>query len=456
MTDKTADFTQGSILKKLVAFMLPVLGALILQAAYGAVDLLVVGRFGSTSGLSAVSTGSQVLNLVTFVVVQFAMGITVLIARYLGEKKPEQIGSVIGGAAIVFTTISVGLFTPLSGYAVLSILFSVMVCFAHPIAILMQAPAEAVELTTVYIRICGGGIFFIVAYNLLSAIFRGLGDSKSPLLFVLVACIINVFGDLILVAGFHMNAAGAAIATVFAQAVSVVFAVVLLIKKNLPFKIMKKDFCLNPQCKKFLIIGLPLALQEFLTQMSFLALCAFVNRLGLEASSGYGVACKIVNFAMLVPSALMQSMASFVSQNVGAGKSKRAKRSMSTGIGVGLVVGCFVFALVFLKGDVLSGFFSTDADVIQNGFAYLKGFAPETILTAVLFSMIGYFNGNDKTLWVMTQGLIQTLLVRLPMAYIMSIQPNASLTKIGLAAPVSTAVGIILNVGFYVYLNRKK
>lgn len=190
--------------------------------------------------------------------------------------------------------------------------------------------------------------------------------------------------------------------------------------------------------------------------MSFLALCAFVNRLGLEASSGYGVACKIVNFAMLVPSALMQSMASFVSQNVGAGKSKRAKRSMFTGIGVGLVVGCFVFALVFLKGDVLSGFFSTDADVIQNGFAYLKGFAPETILTAVLFSMIGYFNGNDKTLWVMTQGLIQTLLVRLPMAYIMSIQPNASLTKIGLAAPVSTAVGIMLNVGFYVYLNRKK
>ena len=190
--------------------------------------------------------------------------------------------------------------------------------------------------------------------------------------------------------------------------------------------------------------------------MSFLALCAFVNRLGLEASSGYGVACKIVNFAMLVPSALMQSMASFVSQNVGAGKTKRAKQSMLTGIGVGLVVGCFVFILVFLKGDVLSGFFSTDAAVIQNGFAYLKGFAPETILTAVLFSMIGYFNGNDKTLWVMTQGLIQTLLVRLPMAYIMSVQPNASLTKIGLAAPVSTAVGIMLNVGFYIHLNRKK
>ena len=441
MKSDKADFTQGSILKKLVAFMMPVLGALILQAAYGTVDLLVVGRFGSTSGLSAVSTGSQVLNLVTFVVVQFAMGITVLIARYLGEKKPEKIGAVIGGGAIVFTIISV-------------VLFIVMVCFAHPISILMQAPEEAVDLTASYVRICGGGIFFIVAYNLLSAIFRGLGDSKSPLLFVLVACIVNVVGDLALVAGLHMDAAGAAIATVSAQALSVVFAVVLLIKKELPFSIARKDFRLNPQCKKFLKIGLPLALQEFLTQVSFLALCAFVNRLGLEASSGYGVACKIVNFAMLVPSALMQSMASFVSQNIGAGKKKRAKKSMFTGIGVGLVVGCLVFALVIFKGDMLAGFFSTDAAVIVNGYAYLKGFALETIVTAILFSMVGYFNGNNKTIWVMTQGLIQTLLVRLPLAYFMSIQPNASLTKIGLAAPISTMVGVVLNIGFYVYLNR--
>ena len=441
MTNDKADFTQGNILEKLVAFMMPILGALILQAAYGAVDLLVVGRFGSTSGLSAVSTGSQVLNLVTFVVIQFAMGITVLIARYLGEKRPERIGAVIGGGAVVFTMMSVALFIAMVG-------------FARPISVLMQAPAEAVDLTASYVRICGAGIFFIVAYNLLSAIFRGLGDSKSPLLFVLVACIVNIIGDLVLVAGLHMDAAGAAIATVTAQALSVVFAVMLLLKKDFPFAITKKDFRLNPQCRKFLKIGLPLALQEFLTQISFLALCAFVNRLGLEASSGYGVACKIVNFAMLVPSSLMQSMASFVSQNIGAGKKKRAKQSMFTGIGVGLAVGCVVFALVLFKGNVLCSVFSTDAAVIQNGFAYLKGFAPETLVTAILFSMIGYFNGNNKTVWVMTQGLIQTLLVRLPLAYFMSIQPNASLTKIGLAAPVATTVGIVLNVGFFIYLNR--
>ena len=441
MTNDKADFTKGNILKKLVAFMMPVLGALILQAAYGAVDLLVVGRFGSTSGLSAVSTGSQVLNLVTFVVIQFAMGITVLIARYLGEKRPERIGAVIGGGTVVFTMMSV-------------VLFIAMVGFARPISVLMQAPAEAVDLTASYVRICGAGIFFIVAYNLLSAIFRGLGDSKSPLLFVLVACIVNIIGDLVLVAGLHMDAAGAAIATVTAQALSVVFAVMLLLKKDLPFAITKKEFRLNPQCRKFLKIGLPLALQEFLTQISFLALCAFVNRLGLEASSGYGVACKIVNFAMLVPSSLMQSMASFVSQNIGAGKKKRAKQSMFTGIGVGLAVGCVVFVLVLFKGDVLCSAFSTDAAVIQNGFAYLKGFAPETLVTAIMFSMVGYFNGNNKTVWVMTQGLIQTLLVRLPLAYFMSIQPNASLTKIGLAAPVATTVGIVLNVGFFIYLNQ--
>ena len=286
MTTDQTDFTQGSILKKLCWFMLPVLGALVLQAAYGAVDLLVVGRFGSTSGLSAVSTGSQVLNLVTFVVTQLAMGVTVLIARYLGEKRPEQIGSVIGGAAVIFTLLS-------------AILFVGLVGFARPISVLMQAPAEAVDLTASYVRICGGDIFFIVAYNLLfSAIFRGLGYSKSPLLFVLVACVVNIVGDLALVAGLGMDAAGAAIATVLAQAVSVVLAVVLLLKKHLPFTLRRTDFRPNPQCRKVLDVGLPLA-------------------------------------------------------------------------------------------------------------------------------------------------------------YVMSIQPNAGLTKIGMAAPVSTAVGILLNVGFYLYLNRK-
>lgn len=437
-----SDFTQGSIFKKLIAFMIPVLGALILQAAYGAVDLLVVGRFGTTAGLSAVSTGSQVLNLVTFVITQFAMGITVLTARYIGEKKQKNIGSLIGGATVLFVIVSV-------------ILFIIMVLFATPISTLMQAPLEALNLTATYVRICGAGIFFIVAYNVLSAIFRGLGDSKSPLLFVAVACLINVVGDLVLVAGFHLDTAGAAMATVLAQACSVLFALGLLEKRKLPFEIHKHDFKINSHCIRAMKIGVPLALQECLTQISFLALCAFINRLGLEASSGNGVACKIVNFAMLVPSSLMQSMASFVAQNVGANNEKRAKQSMFTGIGIGLFIGVIVFCLVMFKGDMLTGIFTTEQGVIHQGYAYLKGFALETIVTAVLFSMIGYFNGHDQTVWVMVQGLVQTLLVRLPLSYYMSIQPNASLTNIGLAAPIATITGIILNVCFYFYMNKK-
>ena len=454
MNNSKSDFTQGSILGKLIPFMMPILGALILQAAYGAVDLLVVGRFGTTSGLSAVSTGSQVLNLVTFVITQFAMGITVLIARYIGEKKQELIGQVIGGSIIIFAIIS-------------AVLFFVMICFSRRIAIVMQAPSEAVGLTSVYVKICGGGIFFIVAYNLLSAIFRGLGDSKSPLIFVAVACVINIVGDLLFVAGLKMDAAGGGkkkkfvqggkfTATVFAQAVSVMLALFMLVKRNKIFTMTKSDFKINMHCKRALKIGIPLALQEFLTQVSFLALCAFINRLGLEASSGYGVACKIVNFAMLIPSSLMQSMASFVSQNVGAGNEKRAKKAMFTGIGVGLVIGCIAFLLIIFKGDILTGIFTTDAAVVQKGYDYLKGFALETIVTAILFSMIGYFNGHDKTIWVMAQGLIQTLLVRLPLAYYMSIQPDASLTKIGFAAPAATIFGILLNVVYLIFLKYKK
>ncbi len=442
-SSSSLDFTEGSILRKMVRFMLPILASLILQAAYGAVDLLVVGRFGTTAGLSGVSTGSQVLNLVTFVIVSLAMGITVLISRYLGEKREDDIGPVIGGSVVIFGIIS-------------AVLFVLMIVFARPVSILMQAPEEAIEETVQYVRICGSGIFFIVAYNLLSAIFRGLGDSRSPLLFVAVACVVNIFGDLLLVAVFRMNTAGAALATVLAQAVSVIFALLLLKKRGLPFRITKADFRFNSKGKLSLKIGLPLALQEALTQVSFLALCAFVNRLGLAASSGYGVACKIVNFAMLVPSALMQSMASIVSQNIGAGKEDRARKSMLTGIAVGVVIGAFVFVLVLFRGDMLTALFTTDEEVIARGFDYLRGFAPETIVTAVLFSMIGYYNGTNRTVWVMIQGLAQTLLVRLPLAYFMSIQPDAGLTGIGLSAPVATAFGIILNAGYFLYLEKRR
>ena len=437
------NLTTGSVFKNIVIFSLPYFLSYFLQTLYGLADLFIIGQYEGVASTTAVSVGSQVMHMLTVMIVGLAMGTTVSIGRAVGAGDKKRVSACVGNTITLFMLVSV-------------VLTAALVLLVDPIVSVMSTPAEAVGGTARYLTVCFIGIPFITAYNIISSIFRGMGDSRSPLIFVLVACVVNIIGDLVLVAGFHLDAVGAAIATVAAQAVSVVCAVVMLLKKALPFSIKKADFRLNFQCKKFLAIGLPLALQEFLTQLSFLALCAFVNRLGLEASSGYGVACKIVNFAMLIPSALMQSMASFISQNIGAGKHQRARQTLRTGIGIGLFFGLFVFALVLCKGDLLCSFFTTDAPVIANGYAYLKGFALETILTAILFSMIGYFNGSGKTVFVMAQGLFQTLLVRLPMAYIMSIQPNASLTMIGLAAPTSTAVGVLLNVCFFLYLNRKE
>lgn len=219
---------------------------------------------------------------------------------------------------------------------------------------------------------------------------------------------------------------------------------------------MKKEYIrFSPEIKKFVKIGTPIAFQEILTQLSFLALCAFINRLGLDASSGYGVANKIVSFVMLVPGALMQSMASFVAQNVGAGLEKRAKKAMVTGMLIVGSIGIFITFFSFFRGDLLAGIFSNDAAVIMRAAEYLRGFAPEATVTAILFSFIGYYNGHSKTVFVMIQGIAQTFLVRLPMSYIMSIQPEASLTMIGLAAPCATVFGILINVTYFIILNNK-
>lgn len=436
------NFTEGSILGKLMKFMLPVLGAQILQAMYGAVDILIVGRFGTTSGISAVSTGSSIINLVTFAVTGLAMGITVLIGLYLGQKKEERIGKVIGGAICFFVVVSIAAAVGL-------------IVFARPLSMLMQAPEEALDLTVTYVRICGGGILFVIAYNVISSIFRGLGNSRLPLLFVFIACIVNIFGDLFLVAGLKMNVAGAALATIMAQAVSVILSLVIIRKQELPFTMTRQDICFNPEIKNFIRVGAPIALQEVLTNLSFLALCAFINRLGLDASSGYGVANKIISFVLLIPGSMMQSISAFVAQNVGAGKEDRAKKTLFTGMGIGLLIGVVVGLGTFLYGDVLAQIFTQDPAVITRAFEYLRGFALEAVVTAVSFSFIGYYNGHGQTLFVMIQGMAQTFLVRLPMSWIMSIQPEASLTNIALAAPVATSVGIVLNGLYFVYYQKK-
>lgn len=445
MAKETAnqDFTTGSIPVKMVRFMLPILGALVLQAMYSAVDLMIVGHFGTTAGISGIATGSNVMNLFTFFTANLSVGVTVLLGRYLGEHREERIGKLLGGAVVFFV--------------LLSVLFSViMFVFAHPIAVLMQAPEEAVELTVQYIRICAVGFIFVVFYNFISSVMRGMGNSKLPLIFVGIACVVNIIGDLVLVAGFKMNVLGAALATIFAQAVSVVLSVIIIFRQKLPFTITKADFRLNEEVRTFFFIGLPLGFQEILTNGTFLALCAFVNHMGLDCSSGYGVAQKVQAFVMLIPISIMQSLASFVAQNVGAKREDRGLSALRWSMGIGVLVGLFVAVGIFLRGDIVAAIFSDDEAVIARAAEFMKGFAPEAFLTSVLFSFMGYFNAHSKSVFVMLMGILQSLLVRLPLSYYMSMRPGANLTGVGIAAPTATVFGILLGLGYFFYLRKKK
>lgn len=436
------DFTQGSIAGKLVKFMIPVLGALILQAMYGAVDLLVVGQFGTDAGISAVSTGSSVINLVTFVITSLTMGVTVLISRYLGEKRSERVGAVIGGAICFFILFAM-------------VLTVILIIGAPLFASLLNAPEEAFHLTNQYVRICGAGIVFVIAYNVISGIFRGLGNSRLPLVFVAIACVVNVVGDLIFVAGFGMDVAGAALATILAQAVSVVMSLFIIRRQKLPFAMKCTDIRFNLEIPSFLRLGIPLAFQEMLTNLSFLILCAIVNGIGLEASSGYGIAQKVISFIMLIPSALMQSMSAFVAQNVGAGKELRTRKAMHSGMVLGMAVGVLIFFVAFFRGDLPASLFTSNQAYILRAAEYLKGFSFEAILTCVVFSYIGYFNGHGQALPVMLQGITASFLIRVPLSYYFSLKEGATLFDIGMAVPAASVYGILFFTVWYLWYSRK-
>lgn len=436
------DFTQGSIGGKLVKFMIPVLGALILQAMYGAVDLLVVGQFGTDAGISAVSTGSSVINLVTFVITSLTMGVTVLISRYLGEKRSERVGAVIGGAICFFILFAM-------------VLTVILIIGAPLFASLLNAPEEAFHLTNQYVRICGAGIVFVIAYNVISGVFRGLGNSRLPLVFVAIACVVNIVGDLIFVAGFGMDVAGAALATILAQAVSVVMSLVIIRRQKLPFSMKRTDIRFNLEIPSFLRLGIPLAFQEMLTNLSFLILCAIVNGIGLEASSGYGIAQKVISFIMLIPSALMQSMSAFVAQNVGAGKELRTRKAMHSGMVLGMAVGVLIFFVAFFRGDLPASLFTSNQAYILRAAEYLIGFSFEAVLTCVVFSYIGYFNGHGQALPVMLQGITASFLIRVPLSYYFSLKEGASLFDIGMAVPATSVYGILFFTVWYLWYSRK-
>ena len=440
----TADFTQGSILKKLCRFMLPVLGALILQAAYGAVDLLVVGRFGSTSGLSAVSTGSQVLNLVTFVVTQLAMGVTVLIARYIGEKREKEIGAVLGGAAVVFTILA-------------GCLFVLLVLFARPISVLMQAPQEALALTASYVRICGCGILFIVAYNVLSAVFRGLGDSRSPLLFVLVACLVNVAGDLVLVAGLHLDAAGAALATVIGQIFGMALGLWGVFRHQKVLNVNMKAFKWNRGTVGDIYrVGLPGIVMQSVVSVMTAGMNGILIAFSQTAVNVLGVYFKLQTFVFMPVFGLNQGALPVMGYNYGARNRRRlmgAYRITLTAAVVIMALGLVLFQL--LPEQMLMLFVDrTDAaaaqEMIEVGVPALRIISLSFLGAAFGIINSTLFQATARGMNSLIVSVCRQLVVILPAAWILGQQ--FGLNAVWYAFPIAEVASFFIS---YILLWRE-
>ena len=442
MRDKT-DFTSGPIVGPLLLFSLPILLALFLQALYGAVDLLVVGKYATAADVSGVAVGSQIMMTVTNLISSFAMGTTILLGQKIGEGDRESGGRIIGTSIVAFFLIG----------AAMTVLVPLL---SGALASAMNAPPEAFGETRRYIAICGAGSIMIIAYNVLGSVMRGMGDSRTPLLTVAVASVCNIAGDLLLIAGLHMGAEGAAIATVASQTVSVLVSFLLLRRRTLPFAFAREHVRIDaPILRRIARFGIPIAVQDLLVGLSFLVILAIVNRLGLIASAGVGVAEKVCAFIMLAPAAFMQAMSAYVAQNHGARKPERAIRGLRIAIALSTAFGCLMFYVAYFHGDLLCGIFSNEQDVVLAGFDYLRAYAIDCLFTCFLFCFIGFYNGLGHTGFVMAQGIGAAFLIRIPVAYLMSVR-TGRLFHIGLSVPCSTVVQIAACFAFYTYIGRRE
>ncbi len=440
---RSNDFTQGDIFLPLLRFSLPILAALILQTAYGAVDLWMVGRFATAADVSAVSTGSQLMHTITCVVTGLTMGTTVMLGQTLGQGKGEEAGSIIGSSIALFSLIA-------------ALLTAFTILGAGWLARITQVPEEAISPSLSYIRMCGAGLCFITAYNVFGSIFRGMGDSKTPLMTVAIACAVNVAGDYLLVAVLGLGALGAAIATVCAQGVSVAVSLLVVSRRGLGFPFSPRDIRFHRvKVGRILRLGTPVALQDGLVSISFLVILSIVNSLGLVASAGVGVAEKLCGFIMLVPSAFSQSVTTFVAQNVGAGRLDRARKCLGQGILASLCFGVVIGYLSFFHGSVLAGLFNGDPAIVSAAADYLRAYAIDVLMTSFLFPFIGYFNGRGSTGFVMVQGLVGAFCIRIPVSFFMSRLLPVSLFRVGLATPCSSLAQILLCGGYFLWLRSK-
>lgn len=424
--------TEGRPFETLVRFSLPFLLSNILQACYGASDLFMVGRFSDSVGVAAVATGGQIMQTITGLSIGLTAGGTVLIGRTFGAQRKQEVAHAVKTICIVF-----GLFSLLVTAATILLL--------DPICQWMQVPPEAVEITRQYLFICACGILFIVGYNAISAILRGLGDSRTPLILIAVACVINVSTDLLFVGVFRMGAPGAAISTVIAQIASLLLAIVYLAYRGFLGKYRRRAPCFRLcAAKDALAAGLPIALQEGLVNVSFLIITALINGMGLVASASIGVVEKLIAFSMLPTTAFAAALSAVTAQHQGAGLMDRARRCMHMAIGLSLVFGIACFLLAQWNAPMLVGLFTADPLVIESGAWYLRSYSMDCVVVCFVFCMNSFLSGGGHPLFPLVHSLLTTFLVRIPVSYLLTCTAHPSMFQIGFAAPAASLLSMLL------------
>ncbi len=432
--------TGGRVGSALLRFALPFLAAALLQQLYGTVDTMAVGRLclQASSALAAVSTGSQVAYTLTTVVIGLSTGGTVLIGQYMGAGRKEDAGRVIGAMFPLFGLVGLAM----------SVL---MAACAGPIVELMRVPDAAAGAARQYLVVCGAGMLFVTGYNMVSGIFRGLGDSRTPMYLVAIACVINIAGDIVLVGPLQLGALGAALATVAAQAVSFLCALILLLRRaDLPVRLRWRALAPRRGPSALLLkLGAPLSMQDLFIGISFLLITTCVNRIGLDQAACVGVVSRVTTIAMLVPSAFQAAIAAMTAQNIGSGQPERAVAALRWGVVCSFLFSAAATAAAELWPAPILGLFIDDGAVIAQGVLYLRSNILDCALVPFVFCLNGFFSGCGHTGFSMVNNLISTFCVRVAGTVLISSLTGATMFHIGLAAPAASAVQIVIQVVYF-------
>ena len=437
------NLTTGSVLKNIFYFSLPYLLSYFLQTLYGMADLFIIGQFNGVASTTAVSIGSQVMHMITVMLVGLAMGTTVSIGRAIGAKNNQKAAEVIGNTVTLFMLGSV-------------VLAAILFGMVDPIVQIISTPEEAVAGTRMYLMICFIGIPCITAYNIIASIFRGMGDSKSPMYFIAVACVANIVLDYFFMGALRLGPAGAALGTTLSQGISVLISLVVILKRKTSIKLSKRDF--KPKRKvlgQILSIGLPVAFQDGFIQAAFIIITIIANQRGLTDAAAVGIVEKIISFLFLVPSSMLSTVSALGAQNIGAGKHSRAAQTLRYAICIAAGFGVAVSILVQFVAQPLVGLFTADAAVAVAGAAYLRGYVLDCIFAGIHFSFSGYFCAYGKSGVSFLHNIIAILLVRVPGVYLTSKIFPESLLPMGLATATGSLLSVIICVIAFVYLRRK-